>query len=309
MWSVLIGMITMMCVLVAVAFFTLFERKILGYTALRKGPNKVSVMGLFLPFADAVKLFTKEFNIPMKGNNLVFTLSPVVNFFLKLMVWMVFPVSFAGYYFMLGVIFFLCVGSLSVYMMMAAGWSSNSKYTFLGALRSIAQTISYEVSMVFILLFSVYAFGTFDCFTMLQFSGWVCFLFFPLGAMWGVTCLAETNRAPLDFAEGESELVSGFNVEYSGGGFAFVFMAEYGSILFLSMITSLFFYGGMSLMGAMLTEVFTLKIFLFSFCFIWARASYPRLRYNVLMDLTWKVFLPVSLSVLLMFLMMNIFIK
>nr|YP_009489708.1 NADH dehydrogenase subunit 1 [Falcidens halanychi]AWH02137.1 NADH dehydrogenase subunit 1 [Falcidens halanychi] len=308
MWGAVSIIFSMICVLLAVAFFTLFERKVLGYMALRKGPNKVSLMGLLLPFADAIKLFTKEFNMPMKANFLVFIGAPAVNFFLMLLLWLLFPIFFAGQAFFLGLIFFLCVSSLAVYALMAAGWSSNSKYTFLGALRSIAQTISYEVSMVFILLFSVVIFSSFDLSTMLSKSVWVVVLFLPLGFMWGLTCLAETNRAPLDFAEGESELVSGFNVEYSGGGFTLVFMAEYGSILFLSMVTSVLFFGASSFGLGGAVELMTMKVLFFSLCFIWLRAAYPRVRYDALMDVTWKIFLPVSISVLFISMMMKVYI-
>nr|AWL21413.1 NADH dehydrogenase subunit 1 [Psilodens balduri] len=286
------------CVLLAVAFFTLLERKGLGYMALRKGPNKVSLMGLAQPLADAAKLFTKEFNIPHKSNFIVFVGAPSVNLFLMLLLWVVLPNYFSVLFFSLGVLFFLCVSSLAVYALMGAGWSSSSKFALLGAVRSIAQTISYEVSMVFILLVSVGVLSSFDFYVLVSSSSWVCFLFFPILFMWGMTCIAESNRAPLDFAEGESELVSGFNVEYSGGGFALVFMAEYGSILFLSLATVVFFVGGFQMMMVSFCEVFVCKVLFFSFLFIWLRASFPRLRYDVLMDITWKMFLPVTISLL-----------
>lgn len=298
MWGVISIFFSIVCVLLAVAFFTLFERKILGYIALRKGPNKVRVIGLFLPFADAIKLFTKEFNIPIKANFLVFIGSPAMNFFFILLLWVVFPMYYSGQFFFLRVVFFLCISRIAVYALLGAGWASNSKYTLLGALRGVAQTISYEVRIVFIILFSVIVYVCFDFFSILWSSIWVCFLFFPLRLIWGLTCLAETNRRPLDFAEGESELVSGFNIEYRGGGYILVFLAEYGRILFLRIITRVLFFGGLRWGGAILTEAITFKVLFFSFCFIWVRASFPRLRYDALMDITWKVFLPVSIRTL-----------
>nr|YP_009092239.1 NADH dehydrogenase subunit 1 [Scutopus ventrolineatus]AHI45702.1 NADH dehydrogenase subunit 1 [Scutopus ventrolineatus] len=292
--------ITFICVLVAVAFFTLLERKGLGYFAERKGPNKVSVMGLFQPMADAVKLFTKEFNIPMQSNFMVFSLGPSLNILLMLLLWMCIPMYYSSMFFNLGILGFLCVSSVFVYTLLMAGWSSYSKFALLGALRSMAQTISYEISMVFILLMPVVIYMSLNFGIIIIGTYSVVFMGLPMCFMWMVSCLAETNRAPLDFAEGESELVSGFNVEYSGGGFALVFMAEYGSILFMSILTAILFLGGFVVFGFQLVESLTIKAMIVCFLFVWLRAAYPRLRYNTLMDITWKFFLPVAISIVLL---------
>nr|YP_009489695.1 NADH dehydrogenase subunit 1 [Falcidens acutargatus]AWH02127.1 NADH dehydrogenase subunit 1 [Falcidens acutargatus] len=297
MTSLISVCVVMVCGLLAVAFFTLFERKILGYMATRKGPNKVSFLGLFLPFADAIKLFLKEFNGPMSSNNLIFIGVPLANFILMLILWVLFPLEFGSMSHSMGIIFFLCVSGLTVYWILGSGWASNSKYALIGALRGMAQTISYEVSMVFLILFSVLVVGSFNFYFMYKESILVLVLSFPILLMWVVTCMAETNRAPLDFAEGESELVSGFNVEYSGGGFTFVFMAEYGGILLLSLLSVVLFLGGKFFVVEN-PEFFTMKVLMVSFLFLWVRSSYPRLRYNTLMDMTWKLFLPASISLL-----------
>ena len=280
-------------VLVAVAFFTLFERKLLGYIQLRKGPNKVGFTGIFQPFADAIKLFTKEHVSPTISNYYPFVLSPAVSLFLSLLVWCTLPV----YNFMsfdLSVLFFLtCVG-IGVYSLLASGWTSNSKYSLLGALRGVAQTISYEVSLALVLLAPVILVGNFNLlnFHVYQSGCWFVFVT-PLRALvWFVSCLAETNRTPFDFAEGESELVSGYNTEYRSGGFALIILAEYTSILFMCGFIGVLFFGGGTLVGGIIV------IFLFV-AFVWVRGTLPRLRYDKLMSLAWKTFLPFSLAQLI----------
>nr|YP_006883535.1 NADH dehydrogenase subunit 1 [Alvinocaris chelys]AFO37819.1 NADH dehydrogenase subunit 1 [Alvinocaris chelys] len=286
-------------VLVAVAFLTLLERKVLGYIQIRKGPNKVGVLGFLQPFADAVKLFTKEQTLPTMSNFIPYYLSPVFSLFIALLVFLVAPFDSGFVSFKMGVLFFLCCTSLGVYSMMGAGWSSNSKYALLGCLRAVAQTISYEVSLALILLSFLFLVGGFNLslFSEYQRFLWFIGLTLPLSLVWFASCLAETNRTPFDFAEGESELVSGFNTEYSAGGFALIFMAEYASILFMSVLFSLIFLG-----GELSSLLFYLKAGLISFCFIWARGTLPRFRYDKLMYLAWKSFLPVALNYLIFFL-------
>nr|YP_009498561.1 NADH dehydrogenase subunit 1 [Parapenaeopsis hungerfordi]AWK60876.1 NADH dehydrogenase subunit 1 [Parapenaeopsis hungerfordi] len=291
-------LVLIICVLVGVAFVTLLERKILGYIQIRKGPNKVGYMGLLQPFADAVKLFTKEQTLPVMSNFLPYYLSPVFSLLVSLIVWLVMPYELGLMNLGMGVLFFLCCTSLGVYTTMSAGWASNSKYALLGSLRAVAQTISYEVSLALILLSMIFLVGGFDLglFSLYQRDIWFLWFALPLALMWFATCLAETNRTPFDFAEGESELVSGFNTEYSSGGFALIFMAEYASILFMSMLFALIFLG-----GDLMSVTFYLKLVGVAFVFVWVRGTLPRFRYDKLMYLAWKSFLPVALNYLLFF--------
>nr|DBA44261.1 TPA_asm: NADH dehydrogenase subunit 1 [Pachydermia laevis] len=286
------------CVLLGLAFFTLLERKGLGYMQVRKGPNKVGFMGLVQPLADAAKLLTKEMSKPMMVNQLPYYTAPVLSLILALMLWQLLPSNSSVMVLKLGLLFFLCVSGMNVYGTLLAGWGSNSKYALLGAIRAVAQTISYEVSLALILLFVLFMSLSLELLKVSSYQEmvWYSFLFFPMGVIWFVSCIAETNRAPFDFAEGESELVSGFNVEYGAGGFALIFMAEYANILLMSLLTSCLFYGGAFLFGALLDFLLCLKILFFCFAFIWVRVTLPRFRYDLLMGLTWKGFLPLSLS-------------
>nr|YP_010962598.1 NADH dehydrogenase subunit 1 [Euphausia crystallorophias]WNI01998.1 NADH dehydrogenase subunit 1 [Euphausia crystallorophias] len=286
------------CVLVGVAFLTLLERKVLGYIQIRKGPNKVGFIGILQPFSDAIKLFTKEQTYPTMSNFMPYYLSPVFSLFVSLIVWLTMPYEIGLFNFSMGTLFFLCCTSLGVYTTMGAGWSSNSKYSLLGSLRAVAQTISYEVSLALILLSFVMLVGGFNLslFSLYQRDCWFLFLTMPLSLIWFASCLAETNRTPFDFAEGESELVSGFNTEYSSGGFALIFLAEYASILFMSMLVALLFLG-----GNLISVSFYMKLAFVAFCFIWVRGTLPRFRYDKLMYLAWKSFLPVSLNYLIFF--------
>nr|CAH59894.1 NADH dehydrogenase subunit 1 [Zygaena romeo adumbrata] len=285
-------------VLIGVAFLTLLERKVLGYIQIRKGPNKVGIVGIMQPFSDAIKLFTKEQTYPMFSNYLSYYFSPIVSFILSLMLWLLIPYYFNLISFNLGLMFFICCTSLGVYSVMIAGWSSNSNYALLGGLRSVAQTISYEVSLVLIMLSSIIFVMNFNLVFFNEYQNiiWFFFLMIPLSLCWVSSSLAETNRTPFDFAEGESELVSGFNVEYSSGGFALIFMAEYSSILFMSMFFCLLYLGGYNL-----SLVFYLKLVLVSFLFIWVRGTLPRYRYDKLMYLAWKSYLPISLNFIIFF--------
>nr|AXS65740.1 NADH dehydrogenase subunit 1 [Staphylinoidea sp. 8 KM-2017] len=298
-------LILLIMVLVGVAFLTLLERKVLGYIQIRKGPNKVGFMGLIQPFSDAIKLFSKESIYPMMSNYLVYYMSPIMNLFLSLILWMSMPFITVLMNFNLGFLYFLCVSSLSVYSVMIAGWSSNSNYSLLGGLRAVAQTISYEVSLAMILLSFLFLTLSLNMYYFIKYQSmlWFLFLMLPLCLIWFVSSLAETNRTPFDFAEGESELVSGFNVEYSSGGFALIFLAEYSSILFMSMLCSLLFLG-----GNLMSWLFFLKLGFMSFLWIWVRGTLPRFRYDKLMYLAWKKFLPVSLNFLFFYIGLKIFI-
>nr|YP_011017110.1 NADH dehydrogenase subunit 1 [Teliphasa nubilosa]WQB62468.1 NADH dehydrogenase subunit 1 [Teliphasa nubilosa] len=292
-------------VLIGMAYLTLLERKLLGYIQIRKGPNKVGFIGILQPFSDAIKLFSKEQTYPSYSNYLSYYFSPVVSFILSLFIWLIMPYCFNLVNFNLGVLFFLCCSSMGVYTVMVAGWSSNSNYSLLGGLRAVAQTISYEVSLSLIMLSSVIMIMGFNLvdFSVYQDFIWFIFMMYPLGLCLISSMLAETNRTPFDFAEGESELVSGFNIEYSSGGFALIFMAEYTSILFMSLFYVLLFMGGYEL-----TFFFYLKLVLLAFIFVWVRGTLPRYRYDKLMYLAWKSYLPISLNFLLFFIGVKIFL-
>nr|YP_008081552.1 NADH dehydrogenase subunit 1 [Ascalohybris subjacens]AGK07596.1 NADH dehydrogenase subunit 1 [Ascalohybris subjacens] len=298
------SLIMIIMVLVGVAFLTLMERKVLGYIQIRKGPNKVGFCGIPQPFCDAIKLFTKEQTYPITSNYLSYYISPIISLFLSLLIWMVFPYMTNLYNFNLGLLFFLCCTSLGVYTVMVAGWSSNSNYALLGGLRAVAQTISYEVSMALLMLSLVFLIGSYNLmdFGLYQNYVWFIYLFFPISLCWITSMLAETNRTPFDFAEGESELVSGFNVEYSSGGFALIFLSEYASILFMSMLFSVMFLG-----SGVFNFIFFLKLLFVSFLFIWVRGTLPRYRYDKLMYLAWKSYLPISLNFLFFYLGIKLF--
>nr|WHM51614.1 NADH dehydrogenase subunit 1 [Termitinae sp.] len=295
---VVVFLLLMVLVMVGVAFLTLLERKVLGYVHIRKGPNKVGFVGILQPFSDAIKLFTSEQYFPLVSNYLIYYFSPIFGFFLSLLVWLLIPYLSGFISFELGLLFFLACTSLGVYTVMIAGWSSNSGYSLLGGLRALAQTISYEVSLAFILLSFVVLIFSYNLayFYFFQVYLWLVFISLPLAFIWFISCLAETNRTPFDFAEGESELVSGFNVEYGGGGFALIFLAEYASILFMSLLFCIIFLG-----SDLYSFFFYVKLTFVSFLFIWVRGTLPRFRYDKLMYLAWSSFLPLSLNYLLFF--------
>nr|YP_003204863.1 NADH dehydrogenase subunit 1 [Mongoloraphidia harmandi]ACO92563.1 NADH dehydrogenase subunit 1 [Mongoloraphidia harmandi] len=291
--------------LVGVAFLTLLERKVLGYIQIRKGPNKVGFLGILQPFSDAIKLFTKEHVFPIYSNYLIYYFCPVFGFILSMLIWVVYPSKVNLVSFNLGFLFIICCLSLGVYSIMIAGWSSNSNYSLLGGLRSVAQTISYEISMALVLLGLILFLFSFNLLDLFKYQIFFYFLFlcFPLMLMWFSIMLAETNRTPFDFAEGESELVSGFNVEYSGGGFALIFLAEYLSILFMSFMFSLMF------LGANLSSFsFFLKFVFISYIFIWVRGTLPRFRYDKLMNLTWKFYLSLVINLFLFYMGLKLMI-
>lgn len=274
-----------LCVALGVGFYTLLERKVLAYIQVRKGPNKVSFVGLPQPLSDALKLFVKEMSEVGLSNKFFYILSPVLAIVVMLSLWVLYVSDYGVLFFKLGVLFFLCVSSLNVYTVLLSGWSSNSKYALLGAVRAVAQTISYEVRMALVLIFVLFTRVSFN-FVRLALSQcfvWYFFLFSIVFGMWFFSSLAETNRAPFDLAEGESELVSGFNIEYGGGEFAFLFIAEYGRILLIGVLTGSLFMGGL-LRGVGLVGV--VKFLVVIYMFLWVRGSFPRIRYDVLMSLT-----------------------
>lgn len=301
----LVSLILLVFVLVGVAFLTLIERKVLGYIQIRKGPNKVGFIGIIQPFRDAIKLFSKEQTYPLISNFSIYYISPVFNLFLSLLLWICIPFLTVLFSFNLGVLYFLCCSRLRVYTVIIAGWSSNSNYALLGGLRSVAQTISYEVSLALILLSFLYLILRLNIFDLKIYQEviWFIFLCLPLSIIWLVSSLAETNRTPFDFAEGESELVSGFNVEYRRGGFALIFLAEYSRILFIRIICVILFIG-----GNVFYYTFFLKLVFVSFIWVWVRGTLPRYRYDKLIYLCWKRFLPVSLNYIIFFIGLKLFL-
>nr|YP_004347626.1 NADH dehydrogenase subunit 1 [Carinotetraodon lorteti]BAK09795.1 NADH dehydrogenase subunit 1 [Carinotetraodon lorteti] len=287
-------------VLLAVAFLTLLERKVLGYMQLRKGPNIVGPYGLLQPIADGVKLFIKEPVRPSTSSPILFIITPMLALALAMTLWAPMPLPYPVLDLNLAILFILALSSLAVYSILGSGWASNSKYALVGALRAVAQTISYEVSLGLILLSLIIFTGSFtlQTFSTAQESIWLIIPAWPLAAMWYISTLAETNRAPFDLTEGESELVSGFNVEYAGGPFALFFLAEYANILFMNTLSASLFMGASHTpaLAELTTTSLMTKAAILSLVFLWVRASYPRFRYDQLMHLIWKNFLPLTLA-------------
>nr|QJS34590.1 NADH dehydrogenase subunit 1 [Phanopathes sp. NB-2020] len=290
--------------LIAVAYLTLAERKVLGYMQARKGPNVVGVYGLLQPLADGVKLFTKEMVIPHHANLFIYMVAPILSFTLALVAWGVIPYERGVLIsdLKIGILYLLAVSSISVYATLMSGWASQSKYAFLGAIRAAAQMISYEVSIGLIIISVILCVGSFNIIEIVlaQSSGvWFLFPLFPAAIMFFASALAETNRAPFDLTEGESELVSGYNVEYASMSFALFFLAEYAHIILMSCLTTILFLGGwLSPIPYFRGGVgwFGLKAAFIILLFIWVRASFPRMRYDQLMALLWKTYLPLSLA-------------
>nr|ACO05567.1 NADH dehydrogenase subunit 1 [Paramesotriton chinensis] len=291
-------------VLLAVAFLTLVERKVLGYMQLRKGPNMVGPVGLLQPIADGLKLFIKEPVRPSTSSQTLFLIMPMMALTLALIIWIPLPMPFTLSNLNLGVLFLLSLSSLAVYSILGSGWSSNSKYALVGALRAVAQTISYEVTLGLILLCLILLTGGFMLtnFNISQESTWFIIPAWPMATMWFISPLAETNRTPFDLTEGESELVSGFNVEYAGGPFALFFLAEYSNILLMNTLSAILFLGQTTshIQPEMSTINLIIKASTLSIVFLWIRASYPRFRYDQLMHLIWKNFLPLTITMTLM---------
>jgi NADH-quinone oxidoreductase subunit H len=290
-------------VFISVAFLTLFERKVMASMQRRRGPNIVGFLGLLQPFADALKLLAKETVIPHASNSWIFVFSPTLSLTLALASWAVIPFQ-SGLVLVdlnFSVLYIFVISSLAVYAIIMSGWASNSKYSFLGSLRAVAQMISYEVSMGLIVMSVLVCAGSFNFSEIVLAQGDIFFFvpLFPLFLMFFVSALAETNRPPFDLPEAENELVAGYFVEYGGAGFALFFIAETANIILMSFLTSIFFFGGWG-MGVLGTSVFwlALKVLFFCFAFVWVRASLPRYRYDQLMFLGWKVFLPCSIALL-----------
>lgn len=293
--------------LISVAYFTISERKIMGIIQRRKGPNVIGFVGLLQPLADGLKLFTKETILPSDSNVILFLIAPLLTFMLSLMGWCVIPYNEDVIFVNLnvGVLYLLAISSLGVYGILVAGWSSNSKYPFLGALRSASQMISYEISIGFILLSVCACAGSFNLIEIVlaQKGGWYFLPLFPMFVMFNISMLAETNRHPFDLPEAEAELVSGYNVEYSAMTFALFFLGEYANMLLMSAFNTILFLGGwLSPFFIFLIPGscwFALKILLGVVFFIVTRATLPRYRYDQLMLLGWKCFLPLSIGYLM----------
>ena len=293
-------------VLIMMAYLTYAERKVLAAMQLRKGPNIVGPFGLLQPFADAIKMMFKETIIPAGSNRVLFLMAPMLTFGLAVIAWAVIPVNdgWAIAKINVGVLYLFAISSLGVYGVIIAGWASNSKYAFLGAMRSAAQMVSYEVSIGFVMVSVLLCVGSLNLndVVLAQRHVWFCIPLFPMFVVFFISALAETNRSPFDLPEGESEIVAGFFVEYSAMAFALFFLGEYTNMILMSAMTSILFLGGW--LAPFGIEPFTwipgpiwliAKIMLVLFFFLWARATFPRYRYDQLMRLGWKVFLPLSL--------------
>ncbi len=303
-----------LCLIIAVAYLTLAERKVIGYMQCRYGPNRVGFGGFLQPMADALKLLSKEIIVPTASNRYLFIVAPVLTMAPALAAWAVIPLDKGAVIANVnaGVLFLFSMTSLGVYGVLVSGWASNSKYSLFGALRASAQTISYEIAMGFAFVGVLLAAGTMNLqgIVLHQSGGiwhWYWLPLFPLFVAYWISALAETNRSPFDVAEGESELVAGFHVEYSGMGFGLFFLAEYANMILISIIASLLFLGGwlspfegIPVVGPLLAWVpgffwLLLKICFFLFLYLWIRATFPRYRYDQIMHLGWKVLIPVTL--------------
>lgn len=297
--------------LIGVAYLTYFERKVMGAIQMRKGPNVVGPFGLWQPFADAIKMLMKETILPTGSDKVLFILAPMITFGLAIIAWAVMPVNngWGIANINVGVLYLFAVSSLGVYGIIIAGWASNSKYAFLGALRSAAQMVSYEVSMGFVMVTVLILAGSqnLNDIVLAQKHLWFAIPLFPVFIIFFISGLAETNRAPFDLVEGESEIVAGFFVEYSSMSFGLFFLGEYANMILISGMTTTLFLGGWlsPIPFAPFTVIpgplwFIFKVLICLFVFVWVRATLPRLRYDQLMALGWKVFLPISLVYLVL---------
>nr|CAL37047.1 NADH dehydrogenase subunit 1 [Boa imperator] len=301
--SIIHPLLYMIPILIAVAFLTLLERKILGYMQLRKGPNIVGPMGLLQPIADGIKLIMKEPTKPTMSSPILFTISPIMALTLALITWAPLPMPSQLTNMNLGLLFIMAMSSMFTYTVLWSGWSSNSKYPLMGAMRAVAQIISYEVTLGLIIMSMATMTGGYSMktFTVTQEPLWLLMPSWPLAMMWFTSTLAETNRSPFDLTEGESELVSGFNVEFSAGPFALLFLAEYTNILLMNTLSATMFMNpGTTNPPALFTMNLMTKTMLLTIMFLWVRASYPRFRYDQLMHLLWKQYLPLTMAMCLL---------
>ena len=305
-WIIAKILLVIIPLLIAVAYLTLAERRVIGFMQLRKGPNVVGPFGLLQPFADALKLMSKETILPAGADKIVFIIAPMLTFFLALVAWAVIPFDYGKVIsdINVGILYLFAISSLGVYGVIMAGWASNSKYAFLGALRSAAQMVSYEVSMGLVIINVLICAGSLNLseIVLAQKDGWYFFPLFPMFVIFFISTLAETNRAPFDLPEGESELVAGYFVEYSSMTFALFFLGEYANMILMSAMTTVLFLGGwlppfdLAPFNYIPGPIwFIIKIVLVLFVFLWIRATTPRYRYDQLMRLGWKIFLPFSL--------------
>lgn len=323
-FDLIIWLLIVVPVLISVAYFTLVERKILGTIQRRRGPNVIGFFGLLQPLSDGFKLLVKEVLLPSSANKILFILAPFITFVLSLINWVLIPINqvSAITQISLGILFVFAASSLGVYGILISGWASNSKYAFLGALRSAAQMLSYEVSLGFIIITLFLCVGSldFNSLVYIQEEIWFLVVFFPLFIIFFTSALAETNRHPFDLPEAEAELVSGYNVEYSAMNFALFSLSEYSNMLVMSSLNVLLFWGGWLSPNFIATNfffnqfdfltfhwidiisnsfIFSIKICFFVALYVFMRAALPRYRYDQLMDLGWKIFLPISLAFLL----------
>nr|YP_009114588.1 NADH dehydrogenase subunit 1 [Stichophanes ningshaanensis]AIH00205.1 NADH dehydrogenase subunit 1 [Stichophanes ningshaanensis] len=296
------SMLYILSILIAVAFLTLLERKLMGYMQHRKGPNVVGPLGLLQPIADGLKLITKEVTKPTMSSPILFTLSPIMALTLALTSWAPMPMPSPLTNMNLGLLFIMAMSGMFTYTILWSGWSSNSKYPLMGAMRAVAQIISYEVTLGLIIISMAALSGGYSLlfFTETQEHLWLLFPSWPLAMMWLTSTLAETNRSPFDLTEGESELVSGFNVEFSAGPFALLFLAEYTNILLMNTLSTTMFMNPGTLNPQLFTINLMTKTMLLTTLFLWIRASYPRFRYDQLMHLLWKQYLPLTLALCLL---------
>nr|AZL93308.1 NADH dehydrogenase subunit 1 [Hypsicera sp. ZJUH_2016019] len=288
--------LVVLMMLISVAFLTLMERKVLSYIQMRKGPNKVGFKGVLQPFSDAIKLLSKEIYFMNKVNNLYYYYTPMFMLILISLMWLIYPLKGGALSMEFSVIYLMCCFSLSGYGLLMSGWSSNSTYSMMGSIRSLSQAISYEVNLSLIMLIVVTMFGSYNLmiFKNFQGMGWVL-MSHLMSVSFLISLMAELNRTPFDFSEGESELVSGFNVEYMSGGFVLIFLSEYASILFLSFLYISFFLG-----SDWINLMFYLMMMMLTFIIIWLRGTTPRFRYDLLMYLCWMVILPFVLNFFLL---------
>nr|YP_009033410.1 NADH dehydrogenase subunit 1 [Hypsiglena unaocularus]AHY04565.1 NADH dehydrogenase subunit 1 [Hypsiglena unaocularus] len=290
-------------ILIAVAFLTLLERKLMGYMQHRKGPNIVGPAGMLQPIADGLKLITKETTKPTMSSPILFTLSPIMALTLALTSWAPIPMPTPLTNMNLALLFIMAMSGMFTYTILWSGWSSNSKYPLMGAMRAVAQIISYEVTLGLIIISMATISGGYSLlsFTEAQENLWFLIPSWPLAMMWFTSTLAETNRSPFDLTEGESELVSGFNVEFSAGPFALLFLAEYTNILLMNTLSAMMFINPGTMNPQLFTINLMMKTTILTSMFLWIRASYPRFRYDQLMHLLWKQYLPLTLAMCLLY--------